>query len=467
MQEEQATNKSPHTHAWQAVKEHFGDVPTAELSSALRVFPSYIRTEVQAALLECFKAYRTRLLGINRAHESFMPARISGLFVEPRGSAPADFALTPVRYESIDVGEDEPVEGLDNALWLVHDQSNLRAAVLFTRFEPPRGPRTVNVEIAFSPSPDSAAFVTRTFETIEQTLSKTKLYRGKVLSFEDKEGYIGQTKGVTVHRLTTVTRNEVILSAATMEALDLHIFQFAKSRPALAKLGHSQQKGILLYGPPGTGKTHIIRYFASNLEHHTTLLITAGQVAALDEYVNLAKLLQPCLIVIEDVDLIGRDRTQMRETKEEAMLNRLLNEMDGLSPSAQLFFILTTNRPDDIEDAIAGRPGRIDQAIEIPAPDDECRLRLLELYGRAMEIPTDVAEAAVTKTTGVSAAFIKELVRRLAQQSIMRGSPGKVTMGDLDNVFAELARHDGKLARTLLGGTAASPRTQPARTVAD
>ncbi|WP_186032087.1 hypothetical protein [Burkholderia gladioli] len=84
-----------------------------------------------------------------------------------------------------------------------------------------------------------------------------------------------------------------------------------------------------------------------------------------------------------------------------------------------------------------------------------------------MEIPTDVAEAAVTKTTGVSAAFIKELVRRLAQQSIMRGSPGKVTMGDLDNVFAELARHDGKLARTLLGGTAASPRTQPARTAAD
>ncbi|WP_244113198.1 hypothetical protein [Burkholderia gladioli] len=207
MQEEQATNKSPHTHAWQAVKEHFGDVPTAELSSALRVFPSYIRTEVQAALLECFKAYRTRLLGINRAHESFMPARISGLFVEPRGAVPADFALTPVRYESIDVGEDEPVEGLDNALWLVHDQSNLRAAVLFTRFEPPRGPRTVNVEIAFSPSPDSAAFVTRTFETIEQTLSKTKLYRGKVLSFEDKEGYIGQTKGVTVHRLNTVTRN--------------------------------------------------------------------------------------------------------------------------------------------------------------------------------------------------------------------------------------------------------------------
>jgi len=80
----------------------------------------------------------------------------------------------------------------------------------------------------------------------------------------------------------------------------------------------------------------------------------------LGEYFSLARFLQPSIMVIEDVDLIARERTHMHGPYEEALLNKLLNEMDGLREDAEVLFILTTNRPDQIEPALVSRPGRID-----------------------------------------------------------------------------------------------------------
>jgi hypothetical protein len=163
----------------------------------------------------------------------------------------------------------------------------------------------------------------------------------------------------------------------------------------------STRKGILLYGPPGTGKTHTIRYLASNLPGHTTLIITAAQVALLAHYMNLARLLQPAMVVIEDVDLIARDRNEMGPC-EEPLLNELLNEMDGLKQDADILFILTTNRPEQLESALASRPGRIDQAIEVPLPDDIGRKKLVQLYGSGLPLGDAVVGEAAQRTKGVS-----------------------------------------------------------------
>jgi ATP-dependent 26S proteasome regulatory subunit len=99
-------------------------------------------------------------------------------------------------------------------------------------------------------------------------------------------------------------------------------------------------------------------------------VITADQVVLLEHYFKLARFLQPSIIVVEDVDLIARERTQLRGSGQEMLLNKLLNEMDGLREDAEIIFILTTNRPDQLEPALASRPGRSDQAIEFPLPDD-------------------------------------------------------------------------------------------------
>jgi ATP-dependent 26S proteasome regulatory subunit len=224
-----------------------------------------------------------------------------------------------------------------------------------------------------------------------------------------------------------------------------------KSRPELRWLGQSTRKGILLYGPPGTGKTHTIRYLASNLPGHTTLIITAAQVALLAQYMNLARLLQPTMVVIEDVDLIARDREEMGPC-DESLPNELLNEMDGLKQDADILFILTTNRPKQLESALASRPGRIDQAIEVPVPNDIGRRKLVQLYGAGLPLGDAVVREAAERTRGVSAAFIKELMRRVAQASITRNGGATVEPTDISEALDDMLFTGGKLNVKLLGG---------------
>ncbi len=226
----------------------------------------------------------------------------------------------------------------------------------------------------------------------------------------------------------------------------------------LRSLGFQTKRGILLYGPPGTGKTHTIRYLASNLPGTTTFLVTAEQVGLLPHYMSLARLLQPAMVVIEDVDLIARSREQMRSACDETMLNSLLNEMDGLKENSDILFILTTNRPQDLEAALANRPGRIDQAIEVPVPDAPSRDKLVRLYARGLKLADALVAEAVKRTDGVSAAFIKELMRRTAQAAIARDGAKKVTeptAADLAEALDDMLFSGGALNVKLLGGAAA------------
>ena len=181
------------------------------------------------------------------------------------------------------------------------------------------------------------------------------------------------------------------------------------------------------------------------------LTITAAQVALLAQYMKLARLLQPTMVVIEDVDLIARDRNQMGPC-EESLLNRLLNEMDGLKEDADILFILTTNRPEQLETALASRPGRIDQAIEVPLPDEVGRKKLVQLYGRGLPLGDAIVSEAALRTKGVSAAFIKELMRRIAQASIARDGGTSVESGDIGEALDDMLFAGGRLNVTLLGG---------------
>jgi ATP-dependent 26S proteasome regulatory subunit len=257
-----------------------------------------------------------------------------------------------------------------------------------------------------------------------------------------------------VHKLPSVRREDVILPEATLKLLDRNVLSFVGSRAQLRRLEQSTRKGILLYGPPGTGKTHTIRYLASNLPGHTTLIITAAQIALLAHFMNLARLLQPAMVVIEDVDLIARDRNKMGPC-EESLLNGLLNETDGLKQDADILFVLTTNRPEQLESALASRPGRIDQAIEVPLPDNIGRQKLVRLYGKGLPLGDAVVGEAAERTKGVSAAFIKELMRRIAQASIARDRGTTVESDDISEALDDMLFAGGKLNVKLLGGAQA------------
>jgi len=193
--------------------------------------------------------------------------------------------------------------------------------------------------------------------------------------------------------------------------------------------------------------------WSGQLTGHTTLLITADGVGLLPDYIALARLLQPALVVIEDADLIARARTEMGGPCEEVMLNRLLNELDGLRERADIFFVLTTNRPEELEPALASRPGRIDQSIEFPLPDEGHRIRLLRLYGQSIPVQQALLDDLATRTHGATPAFIKEFMRRIAQNYLEAGSPAHVTQAMAQEALHDMLFTGGALNKKLLGGS--------------
>jgi ATP-dependent Clp protease adapter protein ClpS len=434
-----------------ALEWHFAGIPRDQLIATSRQFPGHMRPDVQAAVDKLFSRSPIRFFGIHERHryETLTFASLSQF---------GEFAHTiaPAQYQDVEIGEAEPVKCLDNGLWLCA-ADDLHYAVLLSAHREHGEETGVRIEILAPAGPASAEFVRRSFSEIENTVDTARCYRGKVLSFDAGTSYHGRSQGLMVHNLPRVERANVILPEVTLKLLERNVLNFVKDRAKLRQLGQSTRKGVLLYGPPGTGKTHTIRYLASNLPGHTTLIITAGQIALLGAYMNLARLLQPTMVVIEDVDLIGRDRETMGPC-EESLLNRLLNEMDGLKEDADILFVLTTNRPEQLEGALANRPGRIDQAIEIPLPDDISRRKLIEFYGNGLALDDAIVSEAVHRTRGVSAAFIKELMRRTAQSSIGRDGGATIRSADLGEALDDMLFASGKLNVKLLGGAQEAPQ---------
>jgi AAA+ superfamily predicted ATPase len=439
------TGKSPIRNK---LKKHFRSVPLESIVTTARDFPLASRVDVQFALDEILSAYRVAVLGIHSALGHETPT-LAHLFT--RGPFPID--IGPLQHDDIDIGEDIPVRCLKNALWLSHDQTTSFVVLLSPSIEYGRI-GGVHVEVAVPSGEVGLQFSQQFFRSLESRVSVGKTYRGRVISLESQHEYSGRGGAVKVHRLRKVTKEEVILPEKTISLLERNVAQFIRARNRIKALNLSAKKGLLFYGPPGTGKTHTVHYLASQLPGHTTLLITAEQIGLLDEYFRLARFLQPSMMIIEDVDLIARAREEIGGACQEVLLNKLLNEMDGLREDAEVIFILTTNRPDQLEPALASRPGRIDQAIEFPLPDEIGRGKLIALYARGLDVPASLADLLIRRTKGASPAFIKELMRRSAQFQFEIGGDGALQEAAADGALEEMLFSGGTLNLKLLGGSA-------------
>lgn len=373
--------------------------------------------------------------------------------------APSDDPVysSALEYESYNVGKEEDLTCVKTALWFFRAQEFSFALLWYPKIiQSGCGFQTkMRIEVACHDSEVAKIFCLEMLASLARAVAQAKTYRGKVLSLAEDSRYDGNVNGLQVHNLREVHRDDIILPTETLRLLERNVLRFVGQRDKLRDLGISTKKGILFYGPPGTGKTHTIHYLASTLKDHTTLLVTSEQMALLDEYMSLARLLQPCTIVLEDVDLIARQRTDEGGCSE-SLLNKLLNEMDGLNEDADILFILTTNRVESLEKALAARPGRIDQAIEFPLPDAHGRRKLVKLYAAGMQISDADVEYAVSKTAGVSASFIKELMRRSLQfhlecRSAEANGDIEISQNDIDQAIDELLFAGGPLNRLLLG----------------
>ncbi|MBI2325718.1 MAG: 26S protease regulatory subunit [Chloroflexi bacterium] len=155
----------------------------------------------------------------------------------------------------------------------------------------------------------------------------------------------------------------------------------------------------MLYGPPGTGKTLTVMYLAARMPGRTHIIMTGHGLGAVGNVGHFAKMLAPTTVVIEDVDLIAQERG-FPGMQTQQLVFELLNQLDGISDDADILYVLTTNRPDILEPALAARPSRVDLAVELPMPDADGRRRLLELYARGLKLDGVRLESYVERTAG-------------------------------------------------------------------
>jgi hypothetical protein len=430
------------------MRKHFRVNELHKLVTCSRTFPVTARVDLQIALIDMIEAtcHVSHQSGIQAGY-AFQTFTFSMLSLDRDNAA----VIAPIETEDVDVGEPVPFRGLKSTLWFCTLDTQ-RIAIILTPVLEHGQVGGWQVEVAALPAKSSHDPSAAMLTELEAAISQAQSYRGKVISLEQRDNYSGKAGTVRVHKLRTVTRDQVILPEKTLRLLDQNVSEFIQMRTKLKGLGMSIKKGLLLYGPPGTGKTHTIHYLASQLPDHTTLLITAEQVGMLDEYMQLARFLQPAMIVLEDVDLIARARTSMRNPCEEGLLNKLLNEMDGLREDAALLFVLTTNRPEELESALAARPGRVDQAIEFPLPDDAGRKKLIKLYAGGLRVTPQIESLLVRKTKGASAAFIRELMRRAAQVMLRSGEKKELSVTQVESALDEMLFSGGSLNVKLLGG---------------
>ncbi|HEY9732818.1 MAG TPA: ATP-binding protein [Drouetiella sp.] len=287
---------------------------------------------------------------------------------------------------------------------------------------------------------------------VQRHMGKNNIYRGKMLSVMDGSTPSASSGGggtLKFHSVPLVTRDQIILPEGLLKRIERQTTEVGQYRESLKKAGRKLKRGILLHGKPGTGKTMTAMYLASAMKERTVLLVTGRGQGLINRTCFFARWLEPAMVIIEDVDLIAEDRTQHNGNQH--LLLELMNEMDGLSDDVDVLFVLTTNRPEILEPALAARPGRVDQAYEVPLPDAECRKRLFDVYSKGLTLKVDNMDVFIKRTAGASGAFIGELMRKAALFAAPDGDPIVVTDRHLDDAMHEMVVAGGNLTKSLLG----------------
>ncbi len=423
------------------LKDHFDSDP-AKLPVIGQDVEIYDRPNMHLAIEELLGNGQSELVGIVDFDYEVTLARIS------RQSSAKEFDEGPVEYFDVALAAGRKLACVKKGLYFF-EESGAKCVMLVGEKRYSHPPK-LNVEVMASDREIAEGF-------LRKLISNTRLgkaYRGHVLSLE-RDCYGGII--VNFHTLPTIERDQVILPESVLKRLERHTIGFSANVERLRAAGRHIKRGILLHGEPGTGKTLSAMYLASQMPNRTVLLMTGATIGSIEAACTLGRMLQPTTVILEDVDLIGTQRNQ-QTVDANALLFELLNQMDGLSEDVDVLFILTTNRPDILEPALAARPGRIDQAIEIPLPDDECRRRLIDLYGQGLRVELGEPKALIDRTEGTSAAFIRELLRRAAVFAAVTDDAEEIVVRDehLEEALTELLIAGGELTKSLLGASRAS-----------
>ena len=220
------------------------------------------------------------------------------------------------------------------------------------------------------------------------------------------------------------------------------LIDFLKQPKRFQSMGARIPKGVLLVGPPGTGKTLLAKavageanvpfYYISGSDF-VELFVGVGASRVRDMF-KQAKHNAPCLIFIDEIDAVGRQRGAGLgggHDEREQTLNQLLTEMDGFGANEGIIIIAATNRPDVLDPALL-RPGRFDRQITVNLPDVKGRKEILEVHAKGKKFARGVnLENIAKRTVGFSGADLENLLNEAALLAVRRGKE-KITMAEID-----------------------------------
>jgi hypothetical protein len=417
-------------------------VPAESLSSVVEEIPPHRFVDADILMAELAgEDTDFRLVGIGggdqRHHQSLSDMLQQSQFFP-------QFPLSQPDYTNLAVGPDEQRQAVALGLWLF-SRGGSPVAVLQREAKPGYGRQSASLEVLAGNTRNAADFLSE----FRRRMQNRSVLKGQVITLVMGE-YGPSAAGVTFHARPELAASDVILPEGLLQKVSDHTLGIAKHRDTLNQYGQHLKRGILLYGKPGTGKTHTVRYLLSQSEGATAILLSGGSLARISEAATMARALQPSIVVLEDCDLIAEDRSFGHGPQ--PLLFEVLDAMDGLDNDADVAFVLTTNRVDMLERALAQRPGRVDLAVDIPLPAQAERIGLVNLYARGIPFSAHAVQDAAARTEGTTASFARELVRRAVVAAALDGVP--VADSHLAKAVGDLMADGEALTRSLLGSGA-------------
>ncbi len=237
------------------------------------------------------------------------------------------------------------------------------------------------------------------------------------------------------------------------------IVEFLKNPQKFHELGARIPKGFLLVGPPGTGKTLLAKavageagvpFFSISGSDFVEMFVGVGASRVRDLF-DHAKKNSPCIIFIDEIDAVGRQRGAGLgggHDEREQTLNQLLVEMDGFTLNEGVIVIAATNRPDILDSALL-RPGRFDRQVLVDAPDAKGREDILKVHSKGKPLAEDVRLDVLAKTTvGFTGADLENLVNEAALRAAKLGQK-EITMFDLEESIMKVIAGPEKKTRVV------------------